>query len=74
MFEKAKSDPKVQELIRMKEEAEIEFGSKIANAKAEGNTEGKTAVAKRMLEEGLDSDLVARCSGLSASEVKKLIM
>ena len=68
MFEKAKSDPEVQELIRMREEAEIEMGNKIAAGKAEERRE----IAKKMLVKGMDINDISELSGLSIDEVKKL--
>ncbi|MBR1735379.1 MAG: Rpn family recombination-promoting nuclease/putative transposase [Alphaproteobacteria bacterium] len=68
MFEKVKADPKCLELIRMREEANIEFGNAIANAEAKKTLE----IAKKMLSDGMSVELVAKYSGLSVSEIETL--
>ncbi|MDC3416626.1 hypothetical protein [Aquibacillus salsiterrae] len=41
--------------------------------KAEGREEGKTIMAKRMLEDGMSYDVVAKYTELSVEELKKLM-
>ena len=50
MFEKVKSDPKYLELIRMKEEANIEFNNAIANAEDKVRVEERTKAEKEKAE------------------------
>lgn len=53
---------------------EDEIRTRISDAEAKGKAEGKAEIAKKMLNDGLDSELVIKYSGLSASEIKKLMM
>ena len=51
----------------------IEGESKcIAKGIAKGIAEGKIIVAKRMLDEGVDLDVISRCTGLSMVGISKL--
>ena len=51
-----------------------EFDEKkfVRTMKEEGYKEGKLETAKAMLKEGLSCDLVAKCTGLSSSEITAL--
>jgi predicted transposase/invertase (TIGR01784 family) len=40
---------------------------------AKGIAEGKIIVAKRMLDEGVDLDVISRCTGLSMVGISKLL-
>ena len=44
----------------------------IIEGKKEGIKEGKLSIAKKMLEEKLDIDFIAKVTGLSRSEIEKL--
>ena len=79
MFEKVKADPKYLELIRMREEANIEFNNAIANAEDKGakRERAKADVEKResaktALLMGLTIDQVSKITGLSLEEVNEL--
>ena len=50
MFEKVKADPKYLELIRMREEANIEFNNAIANAEDKVIVEERTKAEKEKAE------------------------
>lgn len=54
------------------EEAQAKSGKAQLKAKAEGRTEGKIEVAKRMLNDNLSVELISKFTGLSQDEVDKL--
>ena len=43
-----------------------------SEGKAEGLAEGKVLIAKAMIEEGIDTNTIAKVTGLSCEEVKSL--
>jgi len=43
-----------------------------SEGKAEGLAEGKVLIAKAMVEEGIDTNTIAKVTGLSCEEVKSL--
>ncbi len=79
MFEKVKADPKYLELIRMREEANIEFNNAIANAEDKVRVEERAKAdaekresARKMLVDGLPVEIVSKYSGLSIEEIREI--
>ncbi len=79
MFEKVKADPKYLELIRMREEANIEFNNAIAQAedratkKAEEKADAeKRESAKKLLAMGLSVDQISKALSLSIEEINEI--
>lgn len=68
LFEKAKSDPEAQELIRIREKALRDYASDIASAKDEKAFE----IAKKMLAKSKPIDEIIEFTGLTESEIKTL--
>ena len=52
--------------------SEIDRKYEMAKERAEGKSEGRTEVARNMLEKGLDTQIVAECTMLSIEQVEKL--
>ncbi len=48
--------------------------SEVANAKIEGIDETKKAFSKKLLDAGVDKNIVAKCADLSISELDKLLV
>ena len=48
------------------------FAEGRSEGKAEGLAEGKVLIAKAMIEEGIDTNTIAKVTGLSCEEVKSL--
>lgn len=63
---------KAEEAKAKAEEAQAKSGKAQLKAKAEGRTEGKIEVAKRMLNDNLSVELISKFTGLSQDEVDKL--
>ncbi len=64
----------IDDLVREKGGVEMTFSEKILEkGRQEGRQEGIKETAKKMLKEGLDTKLIAKITGLSIEEVKKLI-
>jgi predicted transposase/invertase (TIGR01784 family) len=78
IFEKAKSDPGAQELMRIREKAIRDYTSDIASAKDEGEAigleKGKRETAMKLLARGMSVDDIAEITGLSTDEVEKMTM
>jgi len=84
VYEKIIADPQVQELLRVKEKAELDYNSALSYAENKGKTEGlaegkkvgekkaKIESAKRFLSMGLSIEQVASGTGLSIEEVEGL--
>lgn len=76
IFEKAKSDPEAQELMRIREKAIRDYTSDIASAKDEGKVEGAIAKAKEsalsMLNDGMPIETISKYTGLSESEIRSI--
>ena len=77
VFEKAKSDPEAQELIRIKEKATRDYASGMAGAKREGREEGREEKTKEaavnMKAKGFDNKLISECLNISEAEVEELL-
>lgn len=63
---------KAEEAQAKAEETQAKSGKAQLKAKAEGRTEGKIEVAKRMLNDNLSVELISKFTGLSQDEVDKL--
>lgn len=63
---------KAEEAQAKAEEVQAKSGKAQLKAKAEGRTEGKIEVAKRMLNDNLSVELISKFTGLSQDEVDKL--
>jgi predicted transposase/invertase (TIGR01784 family) len=76
IFEKAKSDPEAQELIRIREKATRDYVSDIATAKDEGEAlgleRGKRETALSMLSDGMPIETVSKYTGLSVEAIHDL--
>ncbi|GHU16054.1 hypothetical protein FACS189472_00260 [Alphaproteobacteria bacterium] len=84
MFDIVSSDPDAQELMRIRNDGEIEYNSAMWEARMEGEARGKIEgeargierdmkeAAKKMLLAGIDSNIVASSLGLSISEIQSL--
>ncbi|MDR2781881.1 MAG: hypothetical protein LBB21_05535, partial [Holosporaceae bacterium] len=82
--EKAKTDPKLQELVETREKAMLDYTNDIACAedrgklkgkaegKAEGKVEGKIETARAMLSKGMSVEIISECTGLSIDEIKAI--
>lgn len=68
----AEAQAKAEEAQAKAEEAQAKSGKAQLKAKAEGRTEGKIEVAKRMLNDNLSVELISKFTGLSQDEVDKL--
>lgn len=63
---------KAEEAQAKATEAQAKSGKAQLKAKAEGRTEGKIEVAKRMLNDNLSVELISKFTGLSQDEIDKL--
>ena len=79
MFEKAKTNDEVSELIRMREEAAIAVASQVAEAEDKVRAEERAKAdaekresAMRFLKMGLTAEQVAEGSGLSIEEINEI--
>ena len=70
--DKALVDPENQETIKLIEKAEKDKLAAIETAREKGLAEGKIETAKNMLKDGLPKEVVAKYTGLSVEDVKKL--
>lgn len=68
----AEAQAKAEEAQAKAEETQAKSGKAQLKAKAEGRTEGKIEVAKRMLNDNLSVELISKFTGLSQDEVDKL--
>lgn len=68
----AEAQAKAEEAQAKAEEVQAKSGKAQLKAKAEGRTEGKIEVAKRMLNDNLSVELISKFTGLSQDEVDKL--
>ncbi len=60
-------DPKNQDLLN-------HFDSEVRNAKYEGRAEEKISFSKRLIDAGVDKNVVAKCANLSISELDELLV
>ena len=77
-------DPKEWELYESRRRAIMDYNTGIAEAKAEGLTQGlsqgkelgvreeRLEIAKKMLKENVDVDFIVKMTGLSKEELEKL--
>ena len=77
VYERAKADPKAQELIRLREKGLRDYISGVENAREEGREEGieqKTReTVLNMKAEGFDVKIIAKCLGITEDKVKDLL-
>lgn len=73
VFEKAKSDPEAQELIRIQEKATRDYTSDLAGAKQDGRDEERKKNAINMNAKGLDNKFISECLNIPESEVEELL-
>lgn len=75
-YERAIADPNVQEMLRIRDKAEMDYKDAIANAEERGEKIGieknKIEVAKNFLKMGLSVEQVAQGTGLTVSEVEDI--
>jgi predicted transposase/invertase (TIGR01784 family) len=71
------SDEDTLKLYEFRENARIDYNSKMSSAKEEGREEGikevKKKIAKKMLQSGFDASKVAEITDLPMDEIKKLV-
>ena len=79
MFEEAKSNDEVLELIRMREEAAIAVASQVAEAEDKVRAEERAKAdaekresAKSLLTAGVDTGVIAKSLGLSVDEINEI--
>ncbi|GHU11269.1 hypothetical protein FACS189449_02390 [Alphaproteobacteria bacterium] len=84
MFDIVSSDPATQELLRIRNDGELDYNSAMweaerkgeergeARGKNEGRMEGKLEMARSLLQAGISAEVVASSSGLSTSEIHSL--
>jgi predicted transposase/invertase (TIGR01784 family) len=70
IYEKAKTNPKLREMIEAREKAVRDYSNDISCAKEEGREEGKIEMAKKLVSAGIDIETIAKVSGLSVEEIK----
>jgi len=81
VYERAKSDPEAQEIMRIREKGLRDYLSGLDNAKDEGRAEGiaegieseRRKNAQNMKEKGFDNILIADCLGITEQELEKLL-
>ena len=73
VYERAKSDPEAQELMRIREKATRDFASAIHGAKDEGIEQKTREAAQNMKAKGLDNSFIAECLGISEEKLKELL-
>lgn len=75
MFEKAKSNDEVLRLIRLREEAQSEVATRIAEARKEEQEKAdaeKRESARNLLSAGVDAEVVAKSLSLSIEEINEI--
>lgn len=72
IYEKAKSDPKVRELIDAREKAIRDYCNDISCAEDRGELKGKREVAIKMLKKGSPVEDIADLTELSVAEIESL--
>jgi predicted transposase/invertase (TIGR01784 family) len=72
IYEKAKTDPEAQELMRVREKAVRDYANDVAIAKNEGLIESKKETALKMLADGLPTETISKYTGLSLEKVRSL--
>ena len=77
VYEKGKSDPEAQKLIRLREKGLRHYISGLENAHDQGREEGKEQktreAAQNMKAEGFDIKIIAKCLGISEAKIKELL-
>ena len=75
-LDKIRADEELWDRIRLQEEFEFDQNTSLANARAEGEAKGKSEAnketAKRMLELGLEIEIIEKATGLSKEEILRL--
>jgi len=69
-FKRFSADPVMREKVRARERFLIDQRLDRAEARAEGKAESKAETARAMKQEGFDSVLIAKITGLSLSEIE----
>ncbi|MDR2781044.1 MAG: Rpn family recombination-promoting nuclease/putative transposase [Holosporaceae bacterium] len=72
IYEKAKTDPKLQALVESREKAMLDYTNDIACAEEKGELKGKRETARAMLADGVPLDTVSTYTGLSIDEIKAI--
>lgn len=67
-LDKIQSDPELMERIRLEEAYEMDVATSLANA----IRKEKNETAKRMLEKGLDIEIISEITGLTKKEIEEL--
>jgi predicted transposase/invertase (TIGR01784 family) len=72
IYEKAKTDPKLREIIETREKATRDYSNDISCAKEEGREEGKRETALNAIGMGLSTEQISVLTGLSIEEIESL--
>ena len=72
ILEEMSMDEKEWELYQSRKMAEIDYNSKIALAREEGEKRKSKEIAKKLIETGMDLKQVGKITGLSEKEIKKI--
>ena len=62
-------DEEVKRLAELREKWEMDRNSEIGQAQKEGKIEGKLEIAKNMLKDGMNLEIVMKYTGLSKEEL-----
>ncbi len=66
-------DEEVKRLAELREKWEMDRNSEIGQAQKEGKIEGKLEIAKNMLKDGMNLEIVMKYTGLSKEEIENLV-
>jgi predicted transposase/invertase (TIGR01784 family) len=72
LFDAISSDPQMRELIRMREQGEMDVNSRIANGEARGRIDGIIETARNLINLGMPKDIISKATGLPISEIEAL--
>ena len=65
-------DEEIKRLAELREKWAMDRRSEISDAREEGKKEEKLAIAKNMLKDSLDIEIIMKYTGLSKEEIEKL--
>lgn len=71
-LEKIRADEILMERIRQEENFEFDMNTRLENAAEEGKLETQKETTKRMLELGLEIEIIEKATGLSKEEIEKI--
>ena len=69
---KIQSNRELMERIRLEEAYEMDYNTGINDARREGERKAKEEMAKKMIELGVDIEIIEKTTGLKKEEIEKL--